>query len=69
MGDLNDDRKEGIESRTLACNMGGGSFRIRTLANVRAEMRNGNARILSGPCHDWQRSGEATHGVKLLPLR
>ena len=51
MGDLNDDRKEGTKGRTLARNMGGSPFRIRTLANVRAEMRNGNARILTGPCH------------------
>ena len=48
MGDLNDDRKEGAQGRTPARNMGAGSFRIRILANVRAEMRYGNARILTG---------------------
>ncbi len=48
MGDLNDARKEGTENRTHACNMGRGPFRIRPLGHVRAEMRNGNARLLTG---------------------
>ena len=51
MGDLNDACEEDVKSRASARNMGGGSFRIRTLGHVRAEMRNGNARILTGICH------------------
>ncbi len=62
MGDQNDERKEGTTSRTLAHNMGGGSFRIRTLADVRAKMRNGNTRILSDSCQG-ERNGDIRSGM------
>lgn len=63
MGDLNDAREEDVKSRTSARNMGGGSFRIRTLGHVRAEMRDGNASILTGSCraeHKRKTSGQET---------